>query len=45
MKKFICFANEKMDKAKAFFMVQTMKMKTAVLNNSGENYVDSAVFS
>ncbi|MCI1965093.1 MAG: DUF6133 family protein [Oscillospiraceae bacterium] len=24
-------------------MVQTMKMKTAVLNNSGENYVDSAV--
>jgi hypothetical protein len=43
MKKIICFTNEKMDKTKAFFMVQTMKMKTAVLNNSGENYVDSAV--
>ncbi|MEM1486204.1 DUF6133 family protein [Oscillospiraceae bacterium PP1C4] len=24
-------------------MFQTMKMKAAVLNNSGENYVDSAV--
>jgi len=43
MKKIICFANEKMDKAKAFFMVQTMKMRSAALNNSGENYVDSAV--
>ncbi|MBE6034080.1 MAG: hypothetical protein E7222_05185 [Clostridiales bacterium] len=32
-----------MDKAKAFFMVQTMKMRSAALNNSGENYVDSAV--
>ena len=43
MKKIICFANEKMAKAKAFFMVQTMKMRSAALNNSGENYVDSAV--
>jgi hypothetical protein len=43
MKKIICFANEKMDKAQAFFMVQTMKMKAVFLNNSGENYVDSAV--
>ncbi|WP_330375417.1 DUF6133 family protein [Inediibacterium massiliense] len=43
MKKIICFANEKMDKAQAFFMVQRMKMRSAVLNNRGENYVDSAV--
>lgn len=43
MKKIICFANEKMDKVQAFFMVQRMKMRSAVLNNSGENYVDSAV--
>jgi len=43
MKKSICFANEKMDKAKEYFMVQTMKMKASTLNNSGENYVDSAV--
>ncbi|WP_330634550.1 DUF6133 family protein [Anaerovorax sp. IOR16] len=43
MKKIICFANKKMTEAKAFFMFQTMKMKAAALNNSGENYVDSAV--
>lgn len=43
MEKVICFANEKMVQAKAYFMVQTMKIKAAVSNNSGENYVDSAV--
>jgi hypothetical protein len=43
MKKIIRFTNENMAKAKAFFMVQKMKMRSAALNNSGENYVDSAV--
>lgn len=30
-------------KASTFFMVQKNKMRLAVANNSGENYIDSAV--
>ena len=30
-------------KASTFFMIQKNKMRLAVANNSGENYVDSAV--
>jgi len=30
-------------KARTFFMVQKNKMRLAVANNSGENYIDSAV--
>lgn len=37
------FVNEKAIKASTFFTVQKSKMQLTVANNSGENYVDSAV--
>jgi len=36
-------AQKKAVHAEAFFMIQSMKMRGAITNNCGENYVDSAV--
>ncbi|KXL53798.1 hypothetical protein CLNEO_10240 [Anaerotignum neopropionicum] len=36
-------AQKKAVQAKTFFMIQSMKMRSVITNNRGENYVDSAV--
>ncbi len=43
MNKAVQFVNEKAITARTFIAVQSIKMRNAVANNSGENYVDSAV--
>lgn len=43
MKETVCFVNEKVGQVNTFFMIQYIKMRNAITDNRGENYVDSAV--
>lgn len=42
-KKAVDSVERKAVQVQSFFMVQSIKMRSASANNSGENYVDSAV--
>ena len=43
IKKAVDSVERKAVQVQSFFMVQSMKMRSITANNSGENYVDSAV--